>query len=237
MDAVKNLNGEMWIFAALLIGLVVIQAVLFLRLALKQNKKHNYFTKKEINSFLRIGSVSVLGPSCSAMVVAISLIALVGSGLTFMRVGVIGAPAYEMVIANTAARTIGVEFNSPSFTESALVLCGFGMALASIPYFITTPIELRLLDRASRSADKSKSKRSFLPYLSRASMMGLMASLAISYLTKPASWFAFVVAVVAAICLIKFVAKSGKKGLMDWCVAIVMLIGMTAGQVFTMLTQ
>ncbi len=35
MEAVKNLNGEMWIFAGLLIGIVIVQAVLFLRLALK----------------------------------------------------------------------------------------------------------------------------------------------------------------------------------------------------------
>lgn len=232
MEAVQKLNAEMWIFAALLIGLVIVQAVLFLRVALKQNKKHNYFSKEDIGHFLKIGSVSVLGPSFSAMVVAISLIALVGSGLTFMRVGVIGAPAYEMVIANTAAATLGVEFNSPSFTESALVLCGFGMALASIPYFITTPIELRLLDKASSKSNTGKKKRSFIPYLSKAAMMGLMASLAISYLNKPASWFAFAAAAATAIGLIKFVAKSGKKGLMDWIVAIVMLVGMTAGQIF-----
>lgn len=35
MEAVKNLNGEMWIFASLLIAIVVIQACWFLRLALQ----------------------------------------------------------------------------------------------------------------------------------------------------------------------------------------------------------
>lgn len=36
---IQQVNGEMWIFAALLIGIVIIQAVLFLRLALKWNKR------------------------------------------------------------------------------------------------------------------------------------------------------------------------------------------------------
>ena len=110
MDAVKSLNGEMWIFASLLIAVVILQAVLFLRLALRVNKKHQYFTREEIGHFLKMGSLSVLGPAFSVVVVAISLIAMVGSGLTFMRVGVIGAASYEMMIATTAAETIGVPF-------------------------------------------------------------------------------------------------------------------------------
>lgn len=119
MDAVKSLNGEMWIFASLLIAVVILQAVLFLRLALRVNKKHQYFTREEIGHFLKMGSLSVLGPAFS--VVAISLIAMVGIGLTFMRVGVIGAASYEMMIATTAAETIGVPFGSPEFSESVLV--------------------------------------------------------------------------------------------------------------------
>ena len=119
MDAVKSLNGEMWIFASLLIAVVILQAVLFLRLALRVNKKHQYFTREEIGHFLKMGSLSVLGPAFS--VVAISLIAMVGSGLTFMRVGVIGAASYEMMIATTAAETIGAPFGSPEFSESVLV--------------------------------------------------------------------------------------------------------------------
>ena len=103
MEAVKNLNGEMWIFAFLLIAIVVLQACWFLRLALRYNKKYNYFTKEEVGHLLKMGSVSVLGPAFSVVVVAISLIAMVGSGLTFMRVGVIGAAGYEMMIATTAA--------------------------------------------------------------------------------------------------------------------------------------
>ena len=175
MDAVKSLNGEMWIFASLLIAVVILQAVLFLRLALRVNKKHQYFTREEIGHFLKMGSLSVLGPAFSVVVVAISLIAMVGSGLTFMRVGVIGAASYEMMIATTAAETIGVPFGSPEFSESVLVLCGFGMAFASIPYFITTPIELIVMDKAAqRTTAREKKKRSFSTAETSAGMRRLL---------------------------------------------------------------
>lgn len=237
MEAVKNLNGEMWIFASLLIGIVIIQAVLFLRLALKWNKRNHYFTDTEVKHLLKLGSVSVIGPSLSVVVVAISLIAVVGSGLTFMRVGVIGAASYEMMIANTAAQTIGVEFGSPEFTESVLVLCGFGMAFASIPYFISTPIECYLMDKAAAAGDKKggKNKKSFLPYLGNAAMMGLMGSFCVNYMLKPINWAAFIPAAAVVVLIAKYVAKSGKKGLQDWGITIAMLVGMTCAQVVSTL--
>ncbi len=235
MGAVRNLNGEMWMFASLLIIVVVLQAVWFLRLALKYNKKYNYFSKEDVGHLLKLGATSVIGPAFSVVVVAISLIALVGSGLTFMRVGVIGAASYEMMIATIASETIGVQFGTPEFTESVLVLCGFGMAFASIPYFISTPIELVLFDKASRQVGKDKNKPSFMPYLGNAAMMGLMGSFALSYLSKPINWVAFITAGAVVIGIVKYTAKSGKKGLMDWCITIAMLCGMAVAQVVSMM--
>ena len=153
-----------------------------------------------------------------------------------MRVGVIGAAGYEMMIATTAAETIGVQFNTPEFNESVLVLCGFGMAFASIPYFISTPIELMIMDKAAAKASgKAKDKPSFIPYLGKAAMMGLMGSFAVSYLASPINWVAFLTAAAVVILIIKRVAKTGKKGLMDWCITIAMLCGMTVAQIVSTL--
>lgn len=232
---IQQVNGEMWIFAALLIGIVIIQAVIFLRLALKWNKRKNYFSDTEVHSLLKLGSVSVIGPSMSVMVVALSLISMVGSGITFMRVGVIGAAGYEMMIADTAANAIGIPFNSPEFTASTLVLCAFGMAFASIPYFVTTPIECYLMDKATAAGDKKEGakKKSFLPYMGNAAMMGLMGYFCRNYLTKPRNWFAALPAGIVVVLIAKYCAKSGKKGLQDWSITIAMLVGMTCAQVFT----
>ena len=231
MEAVKNLNGAMWVFAALVIALVILQAYLFLRLALKWNRKKNYFTGSEVKSLLKMGSVSVIGPALSCVVVAISLISVVGSGLTFMRVGVIGAASYELQIANTAAEAIGITLTQGEMTESIHVLCGFGMAFASIPYFISTPIELFVMDKASGKVDGGNKKRSFMPYLGKAAMMGLMGSFGVSYLMVPLNWAAFIPAGIVVIAIIKYVAKTGKKSLQDWAITIAMLVGMACAQI------
>lgn len=55
MDVIKSMNGKIWIFASILIALVVVQAVLFLRLALNTNKKYNILSKSEINQALKTG--------------------------------------------------------------------------------------------------------------------------------------------------------------------------------------
>lgn len=40
MEAIKNMNGTLWIFAIILICLVLAQSFLFLRLAMRFNRKH-----------------------------------------------------------------------------------------------------------------------------------------------------------------------------------------------------
>lgn len=233
MDAVKNLNGQMWIFSTLLICMVIIQAVWFLKMALDYNKKYEFFSKDDIGHLMKMGATSVIGPAMSVVVVAISLISMVGSGITFMRVGVIGSASYEMMIANLAAETLGVQFGTPEFTESVLVLCGFGMAFASMPYFISTPIELRLFDNAAKKVgNKKDGKPSFMPYMGKAAMMGLMGSFALSNLNTLPKLIAFGSAAAVVIGIIKYTEKSGKRGLMDWCITIAMLVGMVCAQLF-----
>ena len=38
MEAIQSMNGAVWVFAGLLVGMVVVQALLFLRLAMNFNK-------------------------------------------------------------------------------------------------------------------------------------------------------------------------------------------------------
>lgn len=236
-DVVKSLNGTVWVFAALLIGMVVIQALLFLRLALNFNKKNSLLTKDEISSAARTGAVSVLGPAVSVTVVALSLIAMVGSGVTFMRCGVIGAPGWELMMANTSAAAVGVTFGTPEFTANVFVLCIFGMTLASAPYFINTIITLKPLDLAvSKSAAKgNEGKPSFIPVLGKAAMMGVMGYSLLDYITNFNYLVALVTSSVVAYSLMRLAAKTGVKWLNDFNMAFAMVIGMAVAQIVTTL--
>lgn len=235
MDAVKNLNGTVWVFASLLIAMVIIQALLFLRLALNFNKKNNLASKAEIVSAARTGAVSVFGPAVSVVVVALSLIAMVGSGATFMRCGVIGAPGWELLMANTSAEAAGVSFGTPEFTENIFVLCLFGMTFASAPYFINTMITLKPMDLAVKKAasNESKGKPSFLPVLGNAAMMGIMGYSLYDYIIAPTKLTGLLVSGVVSFILMKIAAKTGKRWLGDFNMAFAMVFGMAAAQIMS----
>ena len=231
-ETVSSMNGTLWVFAALLIGMVVVQAVIFLRATLRFNAKNSLVTKDEMKSAVRTGTVSVFGPSISSIVVALSLIAMVGPAVTFMRCGVIGAPPWELMMADIAAQSAGVQFNTPEFTPAVFTLCIFGMTFASAPYFINTIITLKPLDTVvAKSKAKAGNKESFIPSLGNAAMIGILGYMIVDYLKTPAQIVSVVMAAAIAYVIIRLIAKTGKKWLGDWNMAISMVIGMTAGQI------
>ena len=230
-DVIAGMNGTLWIFAALLIGMVVVQALIFLRAALRFNKRNNLVTGEELKSAARSGTISVIGPAISNIVVALSLISMVGPAVSFMRCGVIGSPSWELFMADLSAQVAGVEFNSPEFTGAFFVLCIFGMTLASAPYFITTIIALKPLDVAiEKNKTKKDNKGSFIADLGNAAMVALLGYLIVDYLKTPAQILAVVVAGGVSYLLLKVIAKTGKKWLGDWIMAIAMAVGMAAAQ-------
>ena len=91
METINIVNSTVWLFALVLIGFVLVQATVFLNKALKFNKEHNVLTKEEINLSVRTGIFSIIGPAFSVMIAALSLMAIMGSGTSLMRIGVIGS--------------------------------------------------------------------------------------------------------------------------------------------------
>ncbi|MDO4754683.1 MAG: DUF5058 family protein, partial [Bacillota bacterium] len=124
-ETIQRINPQIWIFAIVLIGFVVLQAAVFLKMALNFNKKHHVLTSQEVKDAVKTGAVSVIGPALSVVLLAMTLITFVGPATTFMRVGVIGSASYELNIANTAADAIGVSLGTEAVTESVFTLCLF----------------------------------------------------------------------------------------------------------------
>lgn len=232
-EVVSSMNGTIWVFAGLLIAMVVVQAVIFLRHALSFNKKHNLVSNEELKSITRTGATAVIGPAMSVIVVALTLISMVGSATTFMRCGVIGAPTWELMMAQWSAASAGVEFGSPEFTHAVFTLCIFGMTFASAPYFINTIITLKPLDLAAKKASNDTSgKESFMPSLGKAAMMGIMGYSLFDYFLDLKKFVAMAVAGVVAYTIMSFVKKSGKKSLLgDLQTAIALICGMAAAQI------
>lgn len=63
---IETLNPIMWVFAAIIIGAVLIQAFLFLRMALRFNKKNHVLTKEELTRCATTGAVHPSAPLSAA---------------------------------------------------------------------------------------------------------------------------------------------------------------------------
>ena len=85
----KTANSfPVWIIASLIIGIVIFQAIVFIRLASKTAPSVG-LTTREVKSVVRTGAISSLGPSFAIIIVAISLITLLGNPVTLMRIGIV----------------------------------------------------------------------------------------------------------------------------------------------------
>ena len=227
-QAMVTVNRICFLFCLLIIGLVIIQAVLFIRNALMFNKKHRVLSEDEVRSVMKIGCVSAIAPACSIIVVALGLVSLIGPVLSFMRV--IGSAAYETQMAEIAASTLGVTLGTEGITESTLTLCLFTMTLGSAPFLINTLIMVKPMDDAMVKA--AKSSRSFLPAFSLAAMMALLVYLGANNASKSSpNLVGFAASALCTFALTKYVKKSGKKSLGNFTMSIAMLAGMICATV------
>lgn len=221
----ENINKIAWPFAILLIVFVCIQATLFLIHALKFNAKHKLYSKGEVLDIARTTCVTTIGPSFSAIIVVLALIPILGSAVTFMRCGVIGAADYELLNANIAVEAIGIPFGSPDFTEAVFTVAMFGMVTASAPWLIHLIFSCKALDRAVIRA--SKGKRSFIPALGMAAELGFISYWALN--TGSASTentVGIISSLVTALIFGVICRKSKNKKLKSWTVGIAMIGGM-----------
>ncbi len=230
MSIVKEMNPTLWVFASILIVWVLVQSGLFYRLTMAFNKKNNLLSKEEINDCLKVGASAAVGPAMNAIAVALTLIAMVGSATTFMRCGVIGAPGWELYMANIAATTANVTLGTEEVTGALFTFAIFCMVWASAPYFINCMIMLKPLDLAVEKA-RQGSGISYTSYMGNAAMFSMLSYNIVKYFYNKAELSALLASTIAAIILNIIVKKTGSKTLGTFSMVICMICGMIAGQI------
>lgn len=79
----------MWVSAAIAVGIVVFQSVLFFRKSLKAAKEIG-IEQEKINMAIKSSAISSIGPSIVILVTMISLIVSMGAPVSWMRLSFIG---------------------------------------------------------------------------------------------------------------------------------------------------
>jgi hypothetical protein len=238
-EAVQELNGIMWIFAILLAGTAVAQALLFARHALRFNQQTKLVSSQHIKSAIKVGAVSVIGPCFSTIVIAIATIAIMGPATTFMRCAVIGSDSYELVLIDMGATALGVTAGGPDFDEIAFTVALFAMTFGTMPYLINLFITMKPLDKivtrsilAGTTSGKKAAKKSFLSLFGLAAAVGLFTYNSVEQTTQGIPYFLAVVCSVAVTYLtLRFAGKSSRKDLSDWVLAFSLVTSMVVGTV------
>lgn len=230
-EAVRIMTAKVWPFAIVLIAFVIFQAVTFLRMATKFNSKHHVLSDADMRASISTGALSVIGPAFSVIVIALSLVAILGPAITFMRVGVIGSASYELNLANVAAESMNVVLGSPEFSEAMIVVAMFGMVLGSAPYFINCFLTLEPMDKALTKPKTNK--ESFTPLIGFASSIGLIGRSALQNAVKlGAPLVAIIASGIVTYLLRVIIKKTGASWLNSWILAICLIVGMAAGSIY-----
>ncbi|SHK61084.1 DUF5058 family protein [Hespellia stercorisuis] len=226
-QAVQNVTNIIWPFAIILLSFVVVQAVLFMKNALRFNKKYSLYSSKDLKSIAKSSAVSSIGPSFSVVVVVIAMISLVGPAVTFMRTGVIGAADYELWLADVVATAMGVTLGGEGFTEAVFTCAIFGMVLGSAPYMLNLLISLKPLDKAAKK--ESKKKRSFIPILGMTAELGFLGYWTLSTASGGVpKTVGIIFGLLSSMAVTAAVRKSGNEKLNDWVLGIALIGGMVA---------
>ena len=113
----------MWLAAAVAVGVVVVQSVVFFRKSLKAAKELE-ISKEQVNMAIKSSAIASIGPAIVILVTMISLIVSMGAPVSWMRLSFIGSVNYEAL--ESGSRSI------------FLRRMGYDMRFAWLAYFYTS---------------------------------------------------------------------------------------------------
>lgn len=141
-----------WGLAVALIGLVLVQTWLFVRMANTYVRDTGVITRAEKVKALRVGTIATVGPAVAVFTVAIVLIGLIGGPITLSRIGIIGSAAFEGLTANAGS---GDTLGTPTFTPTLLATAAWVMAFGGAGWLISTILLTKPLDTAQEKFQRT----------------------------------------------------------------------------------
>jgi hypothetical protein len=120
-------SGYFYLWGSIILLVIMIQAILFIRLAWKEGKRIG-LTNKRMLQGLRAGMVAAIIPSISIVIALIAMSGSLGIPFPWIRLSVIGSAPYELIAAGIGASSMGIKslggegYNQYVFANSAWVM-------------------------------------------------------------------------------------------------------------------
>lgn len=220
-----------WIIAMIMVGLVLVQSLIFMSKAFKTGKKIG-ITKDQFNTTIRASIITSIGPSFAVLIGLVALISLIGSPMAFMRLGVIGAVMFETLAVEAGAEAVGVVANTPEFGLYAFTNVLWVMCVSSIGWLLITGLFTPKLETLRMKLVGGRNY--LLPVLSTAAVLGAFGYQVSKFIVQlgPGTVAALVSGI--TIVVINIVAdKTELNFLKEWALGIAMIAGMFGAVLFS----
>jgi len=232
IEVLKFANSPlMWALCIPVIVLVIIQALIFGRMAISYANKTKVLSKAEIGSALRTGAIASIGPAIGIFIICIGLISKIGGPITFMRVGVIGSASYELMAATFGAQAYGVELGGPGYNLQAFTNSVWTMALGGSGWLLVTALFTKQLDTMQRKVTASDPK--LLGIIGVTASVGAFSALLANQVVGGwAPITTIVVAMLSMVLIQKLSERPGWRWIREWALGIAMVAGMAVTTIF-----
>lgn len=125
-------SSFVYILGAILVGFVVIQSLIFLRMAWREGVRIGLDRKVMIDT-IRSSVVFSVVPSIAILLSLVAMAAILGIPFSWIRLSVIGSMVYELIAADIAADAMGVSgFTSADFTAEVFANAVWVMSVGII---------------------------------------------------------------------------------------------------------
>ena len=171
----------MWVGAAIAVGIVVFQSVLFFRKSLKAAKEIG-IEQEKINMAIKSSAISSIGPSIVILSGMLSLLITVGGPMAWMRLSLIGSVMFESIAAGFGTASVGVQLGADTLTPLALDMAVWTMILGSIGWIIFATISASRMDKVQHKISGGDPAK--LMAISSAAIIGAFSSMSSSHLIK-----------------------------------------------------
>lgn len=163
----------LWIICGVMIILVLVQSWLFVRLCRKE-ADHIGYPQSKLTTAIFNGMITAVGPALAGVVVMISMMALIGSPITWQRLSIIGAAQTELLVANIAADVLGLKLGGEGYGMAALTLGFFLMAFNGCGWLLMVTLTTGSMENVRQKLSGGDAQ--WLVLMSAGAIIGLFAN-------------------------------------------------------------
>ena len=166
-----SLNSPIiFVFVAIILGVVVAQSVFFLVKAYKRGLELG-IERSVLNDTIKRSAIFTIAPAVAIFMGVVSLVKMLGVALPWLRLSIIGAVTYELPAAEQALAALGVDAvtNAEQYVTVAFVMT-FGIAAS----LIVAPITCKKITSGMMKIKEKDQK--WMSYLMTSMFVGMLST-------------------------------------------------------------